>query len=328
MLDAFPASVREIARGLGKEVDLIVEGAETELDRRIVDEVGEPLVHLVRNALDHGIELPAEREAAGKPRRGKLAIKAWAAEGSIFVEVGDDGKGIDPARLRAAAVSRGVLTKEDAARMSDEQAVELIFLPGFSTRESVSEISGRGVGMDSVRVSVGRLGGTVAIRSLPGKGTRAVCRLPLTLALLRVLLFRVGTQTLAVPLGAAEWVGSFATAGTLSYEEEEKEPLPVVSTAEVLGFVDLDAAKEGEPPSFLIVRSAGSRAIFVVDEVLEEAEVALKEAPSYIRGNRLVAGVTLLGTGDPAVVIEPSELMARALTRRAQPVGGNGQEAR
>ena len=324
VLDAFPASVREIARGLGKEVELVVEGAETELDRRIVDEVGEPLVHLVRNALDHGIEKPDDREAVGKSRRGRLHIKAWAAEGSIFVEVGDDGRGIDPAKLRNAAIARGVLTKEDAARLSDEQAVELIFLPGFSTRESVSEISGRGVGMDSVRVSVGRLGGTVAIRALPGKGTRAVCRLPLTLALLRVLLFRVGPEIMAIPLGAAEWVGSFSTAGTLSYEENENEPLPVVSTAEVLGYADLDTATEGAPPSFLIVRSAGSRAIFVVDEVLEEAEVALKEAPVYVRSNRLVAGVTLLGTGDPAVVIEPSELMARALTRRAVPVGGNG----
>jgi two-component system, chemotaxis family, sensor kinase CheA len=328
VFDAFPASVREIARGLGKEVDLAIVGAETELDRRIVDEVGEPLVHLVRNALDHGIEPPGERERNGKPRRGRLGIKAWAAEGAIFVEVEDDGRGIDPDRLRSAAVSRGVLGKEEAARLTDAQAVELIFMPGFSTRENVTELSGRGVGMDSVRVSVGRLGGGVSIQSVPGRGTRAVCRLPLTLALVRVLLFRVGSETLAVELRAAVWAGSFATAGTLDYEEDEEgHPIPVVSMAEVLGFLDLEPRAEEVPPSFLILRGAAGKAIFVVDEVLEDAEVALKEAPAFLRGSRLVAGVTLLGTGDPAVVIEPSELLARALTRRAQPVPGSGSPA-
>lgn len=327
VFDAFPASVREIARGLGKEVDLAITGAETELDRRIVDEVGEPLVHLVRNSLDHGIETPAEREKAGKPRRGRLGIKAWSAEGAIFIEVEDDGRGIDPQKLRSVAVSRGVLSKDESARLSDEQLVELIFLPGFSTRESVSELSGRGVGMDSVRVSVGRLGGSVSIQSQPGRGTRVVCRLPLTLALLRVLLFRVGTEILAVELRSALWAGSFATAGTLDYEEDESgQPIPVVSMAEVLGFTDLEPRAEDEPPSFLILRSGGGKAIFVVDEVLEDAEVALKEAPAYLRTSRLVAGVTLLGTGDPAVVIEPAELLARALTRRALPVPESGVE--
>jgi chemotaxis protein histidine kinase CheA len=319
VLDAFPASVREIARGLGKEVDLVVEGAETELDRRIVDDVGEPLVHLIRNALDHGIGTPADRQAVGKPRRGRLCIRARAAEGAIFVEVEDDGKGMEPEKLRKAAVARGMVTQEDAARLSDDQAVELIFLPGFSTREAVSEISGRGVGMNTVRVSVGRLGGTVSIRSKPGQGTLTTLRLPLTLALLRVLLFRVGTETFAAPLTAAEWVGSFASAGNALLEDEGHDPLPVASMAEVLGLADLATRPQGSAPSYIVLKSAGSRAMFVVDEVLEEAEVALKEAPLYLKGNRLVAGVTLLGTGDPAVVIEPSELLARALVRRARP---------
>jgi two-component system chemotaxis sensor kinase CheA len=321
VFDAFPASVREIARGLGKEVELVIQGAETELDRRIVDEVGEPLVHLVRNAMDHGIEAPADREKAGKPRRGRLGIKAWSAEGAIFVEVEDDGRGIDPEKLRRAAVAKGVHTQEEAARLSDAQAMELIFLPGFSTKENVSELSGRGVGMDSVRVGIGRLGGSVSIHSRSGGGTRVVCRLPLTLALLRVLLFRVGTEILAVELRAALWAGSFATAATFNYEEDEAgHPIPVVSMAEMLGFLDLEPRAELEPPSFLVLGSGGNRAIFVVDEVIEDAEVALKEAPRYLRGSRLVAGVTLLGTGDPAVVIEPSELLARATTRRALPI--------
>jgi chemotaxis protein histidine kinase CheA len=323
VFDAFPASVREIARGLGKEVELAIAGADTELDRRIVDEVGEPLVHLVRNSLDHGIETPAERVKAGKPPRGRLIIKAWAAEGSIFVEVEDDGRGIDPEKLRRAAIARGVLSPEDAGRLSNEQALELIFLPGFTTKDTVSELSGRGVGMDSVRVSIGRLSGQLAIHSEPGRGTRVTCRLPLTLALLRVLLFRVGHEILAVDLASAEWVGSFATAGTMTFEDEG-QPLPVVSMAEVLGFTDLEPRAEEEAPSFLILRSSGSSAIFVVDEVLEESEVALKEPPVYFKSSRLVAGVTLLGTGEPAVVVEPSELMARALTLRAHPVPGDG----
>ena len=326
VFDPFPASVREIARGLGKEVELVIEGADTELDRRIVDELGEPLVHLVRNALDHGIESAAERDAAGKPRRGRLVIRAWAAEGAIFVEVSDDGKGIDPAKLRKAAVARGVLTREDADRMSDAQATDLIFLPGFSTRESVGELSGRGVGMDSVRVSIGRLGGVVTVISEAGKGTRALCRLPLTLALLRVLLFRVGEEVLAVPLTAAEWCGSFATVGSISYDEDGGAPLPVVSAAEMLGFTEGTDLADRRPPAFLILRSAGSRALFVVDEVLEESEVALKEAPEFLRRSRLVAGVTLLGSGEPAVVVEPSELLSRAMTRRAKAVEEEGEQ--
>jgi chemotaxis protein histidine kinase CheA len=324
VFDAFPASVREIARGLGKEVDLVMEGGETELDRRIVDEVGEPLVHLVRNSLDHGIEAPKDRARAGKRERGKLTIRARAAEGAIFVEVEDDGRGIDPERLRAAAAARGLMSRDEAARLSDPQALELIFMPGFSTRESVSELSGRGVGMDSVRVSIGRLGGTVAMHSEPGRGTKVTCRLPLTLALLRVVLFRAGPELLAVPLDAAEWVGSFATAGGFGFGEEEEQPLPVVSALEVLGFTESEVREERDPPSFLVLRAGRSRALFVVDEVLEDTEVALKEPPSYLKGSRLVAGVTLLGTGEPAVVLEPAEMLARAMTRRALPVDGPG----
>ena len=323
VFDAFPASVREIARGLGKDVDLVLEGAEVELDRRIVDEVGEPLVHLVRNSLDHGIETPKDRAMAGKKERGKLWIRARAAEGAIFVEVEDDGRGIDPAKLRAAAASRGLMSKDEAARLGDQQALELIFMPGFSTRESVSELSGRGVGMDSVRVAIGRLGGTVVLQSEPGRGTKVTCRLPLTLALLRVVLFRAGPELLAVPLDAAEWVGSFATAGGFGYGgEDEEDPLPVVSALEVLGFAEVEVREERDPPSFLVLKAGRSRALFVVDEVLEDTEVAMKEPPSYIKGSRLVAGVTLLGTGEPAVVLEPAEMLARALTRRALPVDG------
>ncbi len=320
VFDPFPASVREIARGLGKEVDLVVTGGETELDRRIVDEIGEPLVHLVRNALDHGIEPPAEREGAGKSRRGRLEISARAAEGAILVEVADDGRGIDTGRLREKAVARGAMSREEAARLTDAQAVELVFLPGFSTKEAVTELSGRGVGMDTVRVSVGRLGGTVSVHTEKGRGTRTVCRLPLTLALLRVLLFRVRDEILAVPLTAAEWVGSFATAGSFGYDEEEVGALPVASVAEYFGFGEEKDSTAGPPPSFMVIRAAGSRAMFVVDDVLEEAEVALKEAPGYLRWSRLVSGVTLLGTGDAAVVLEPAEMVARAVTRRARPV--------
>ncbi len=316
LLDAFPASVREIARGFGKDVDLVVEGASTEIDRRIVDEIGEPLVHLLRNSLDHGIESPAERAAAGKPHRGTIRITARAAEGSILLDVEDDGRGIDPVRIRETAARRGVMSAEEAARLGDEQALDLVFMPGFSTREKAGEISGRGVGMDSVRVSVSRLGGAVEIRSSPGGGTRVGIRLPLTLALLRVLLFRVGEETLAIPLSALDRVGSFALLHLLPATDDD-EPLPIVSMAEALG---LPADGRGDaPPTYLVLRGAGSRAVFIVDEVIEETEVALKQAPRLLRGSRLVSGVTLLATGLPAVVLEPSELIARALTRRVPP---------
>ncbi|MHC4820737.1 MAG: chemotaxis protein CheA [Planctomycetota bacterium] len=321
VFDAFPASVREIARGFKKEVDLEITGGDAELDRRIVDEIGEPLVHLVRNSLDHGIESPEQREAAGKPRRGKLTISAWPAEGSIFIQVEDDGKGIDTDSIRKTAIRRGVLTEAEVERLSDAQVQDLIFMAGFSTKEVVTEISGRGVGMDSVRVALGRLGGTVSIESTLGKGTKIVCRLPLTLALLHVLLFRVAGEILAVPMGATEWVGSFESWGSNQYLGTEDELLPVVSMSSVLDFPD-EWGGENQGPSFLVLRSAGARAMFVVDEVLEDTEVALKEPPPHLRHCRAIAGVTLLGSGEAAFVAEPSELLARALSHRVSHVEG------
>lgn len=204
VFDRFPRLVRDLCKSLGKEVRLEVEGKETELDRTVVDEIGESLVHLIRNALDHGIETPEEREAKGKKREGTVRISAYQEGNSVIVEVADDGRGIDANVVRRKAVERGLYSAEEAQALSDEDAIKLVFLPGFSTADKVSDLSGRGVGMDVVKSKVESLGGQFTVHSKLDRGTRLVIRLPLTLAIVLALLVSVGDEAYAVPLEDVE----------------------------------------------------------------------------------------------------------------------------
>ena len=200
VFNRFPRVVRDLAARFGKEVDLVIEGKETELDRSVLEEVGDPLTHLVRNALDHGVEAAADRLAAGKPARGRVTLAARHGDGQIVITVADDGAGIDPVRMRAAAVRRGILSEAAAAGLSDADAVDLIFAPGFSTAAEITDVSGRGVGMDVVRTNIARLGGRVDVRSAIGEGTAFELSLPLTLAIVGALLVRSGQRICALPL--------------------------------------------------------------------------------------------------------------------------------
>ena len=202
VFDAFPRSVRDLARTFDKEVDLTIRGRETELDKKIIEQIAEPLVHMIRNALDHGLEAPAERIESGKPATGQLLISAEQQGNRILVAVRDDGRGIDPGALREAAVRCGMASAAEMESWTPQQLLEIIFQPGFSTRSSTTDISGRGVGMDIVKSVVVRLGGTVRIQSEPGRGTTVVLDLPLSLALLRVVLVEAGDEIFALPTAA------------------------------------------------------------------------------------------------------------------------------
>ena len=198
----FPRVTRDLSTRQGKKVELVIEGQETELDRSVIEEIGDPLVHLLRNAIDHGVEVPDERVAAGKPETATVKLTAEHVESSIVITVEDNGRGIDPARIKAKALERGIISFEAAQRLSDAEAVELIFAPGFSTAAAVTDISGRGVGMDIVRTNVERLGGSVEVQSKLGEGSRFFLRLPLTLAIVQALLVRVGGGIYALPLSS------------------------------------------------------------------------------------------------------------------------------
>ena len=286
---------RDLARQVGKEVDLVLEGAETEVDKTILEELNDPLVHLVRNAVDHGIEMPDERVACGKPARGTVRLTARQAGDQIVIEIVDDGKGMDAAVLRRKAVEKGLITPEAANLLDQRQSLELIFLPGFSTKEQISDLSGRGVGMDVVRTNIARLKGQITLFSTPGQGSRTVISLPLTLAIMPVLMTCLGGQVYAIPLGSVreimllEYTHVQLVAGA-EHVSVRGEVLPVVYLADLLG-----CARSVERGTGVIVSLAGRNFILAVDSVAGQDEVMVKPLDGL--KPRGVAGATLSRDG-------------------------------
>jgi len=300
-----PRIIRDTAKRCGKEVEMRVSGQETDLDKSILDALAEPLTHLVRNAVDHGIELPQEREAAGKTPRGTIQLDAYHQANHVVIEVTDDGAGIDPQRVVAKAVERGVISPEDAARLSEQQKLELIFESGFSTAEEVTEVSGRGVGMDIVRSVLSRLKGEVSIESKIGRGTTFRLTLPLTLAIIKALLFRVGKQIYAVPLGA---VVEITRAG--------EEDVHLVENQEVLRLreqlvtlIRLSRMRGGEtcPQKsrfFLVVVAVGDHKFgLIVDQLVGEDELVIKALDDHLVATELVSGASILGDGTVVLIL-------------------------
>lgn len=327
VFETFPRAVRDLAREFGKEVELSITGGEVELDRRIIEVLGEPLLHLIRNALDHGLEAPPVRQAAGKPARGRLAIRAWEKGNRVVVEVEDDGAGIDPAVLRETAVRRGVLRPEAAEALSDADALGLIFRPGFSTSRLITDVSGRGVGMEVVQTVLDRMRGTVSVDSTPGHGTRVILDLPLSLAMLPALLVRTGDVTYALPASAVERVARFQPEELQSLEGRraarlEGETIPLVELAGLLG-VPCDRP-EGGAVTAVLLRAGTRRVGFLVDEVLDEGEVVLKELGPFLGKVDVVAGATVLGSGEVVLILDPGTLIRLA---RGAPVAAPGRPA-
>jgi two-component system chemotaxis sensor kinase CheA len=314
LFSRFPRYVRDLARRAGKQVEVVLEGQDTELDRSVIEQIGGPLMHLVRNAVDHGIEPPEERVRVGKPAAGLLRLAASQEEEGIVVVVEDDGRGIDTERVRQKAVALGLVSADAAARMSEEEAVELIFHPGLSTAAQVTDVSGRGVGMDAVRAGVQALGGSVEVETQRGRGTRFVLRLPLTLAIVRALLVSCRGERYAVPLAAVQEivevpaervhrVGSYRTTvlrGTV---------LPVVSVHEAVGLPVPESADR-----LLCVVTGGRRRVGLwVDRVLGEGEIVVKPLGGYLGQVEGVAGATILGDGRVALILEPQALVRLAV---------------
>lgn len=322
VFETVPRAVRDLARQFGKEVDLVITGGEVELDRRIIEALGEPLLHLIRNALDHGLEAPAAREAAGKPARGRLAIRAWAKGNRVILEVEDDGPGMDPRTLRETAVRKGLLKPEATEALSDAEALDLIFLPGFSTSRLITDVSGRGIGMEVVRKVIERLRGSVAVESAPGHGTRVILDLPFSLAMLPVLFVRTGGVTYAIPAGAVERVVRLQPDGLQSLEGRqatrlEGETIPLVELAALLG--GPSEPRGGGAANAVLLRSGARRVGFFVDEVLDGAEVVQKDLGGFLGNVESVAGATVLGSGEIALILDPANLIRGARGAPAVP---------
>ncbi len=315
VFNRFPRAIRDLAVKLEKEVDLVIEGKETELDRSVLEKVGDPLGHLLRNALDHGIEAPDEREAAGKPRRGTVRLGAHHADGQIVITVEDDGRGLDPAKLRASAVRKELLSESAAAALADQEAMNLVFMPGFSTASKVTDVSGRGVGLDVVRTNIESLGGRVQITSDLGKGSRFALSLPLTLAIVGALLVRSGSRICALPLTGV--VETLRVQRTEIAQIRRHPALPL--RGRVVPIEPLDSAL-GDPPRTLeasgkgfvylvVVRSSGRELALAVDGFVGEQEIVLKSLGGVLGRLPGVAGATVMGDGTVALVIDIAALI-------------------
>ncbi|MFO3707211.1 chemotaxis protein CheA [Xanthomonas codiaei] len=301
----FPKVARDVARTLSKEVELELIGAETELDRNLVEALADPLVHLVRNAIDHGIESPALREATGKPRSGHVRLSAQQEGDYVSIEIQDDGAGIDPERLREIARGKGLIDAEAAARLSTDECLHLIFMPGFSTKAEVTDISGRGVGMDVVQSRIRELSGQIQIQSELGRGSRFMIRVPLTLAILPTLLVQAGEAVYALPLARVVEVlhapqtslGWFDGRAVL---DRRSHTLPLIDLRRWLG-VTAD-----QPPLLTVVllQAGETRFGLVVDQVRGREEVVIKPLPRALRGLPGYAGATLIGDGRMALILD------------------------
>jgi two-component system, chemotaxis family, sensor kinase CheA len=321
----FPRVVRDVAKQCGKDVALEVAGQNTDLDKGILDALAEPLMHLVRNAVDHGIEPADERVAAGKPARGTLYLNAYHQGTQVVIEVRDDGNGIDLQRVRAHAVSKGLLKAEEAARLSDQDALNLIFESGFSTAEEVTSVSGRGVGMDVVRTVLDRLKGTVNISSLPGRGTTIQLRAPLTLASIQTLLFRIGGRLFAIPLSSVVEITRIHERDVSRVDQREVLRLreQILTLIRLENFTKIHAvagAPEGKSKSFVIVIGAAEKRFgLVVDSLVGEEELVIKALPAEIISSDLVSGASILGDGTVVLILNVPAVLSR-LTRTS-PLG-------
>lgn len=308
----FPRLVRELARSMNKRVQLKIEGEDTEIDRALVEKLNECLVHLIRNAIDHGIEPPDERTAAGKPPEGLIEISASQSEGSVIVVVRDDGRGIDPNKIRRKAIERGLLTEEQASSLNDDDAIQFIFRSGFSTKEEVSEVSGRGVGMDAVKAAMEQIGGTIDLHSQIGAGTTVTLRLPLTLAIIPALLVRVGGRLFALPMHSVTEVLDLQRSDIQEIGTGEKvlvlrgNPLPLFSLAKLLGIPN-----GGTEGTGVIVRQQEKLIAMSVEGVEGKDEIVIKPLGYPLHNLRSFIGATILGDGSIALIVDLNGLTIR-----------------
>ncbi|AZD14591.1 chemotaxis protein CheA [Pseudomonas chlororaphis] len=315
----FPRLVRDLARQLKKEINLELVGEETDLDKNLVEALADPLVHLVRNAVDHGIESPQEREEAGKSRGGKVVLAAEQEGDHILLSISDDGKGMDPNVLRAIAVKRGVMDKDAADRLSDTECYNLIFAPGFSTKTEISDVSGRGVGMDVVKTKISQLNGSINIYSTKGQGSKIVIKVPLTLAIMPTLMVMLGNQAFAFPLVNVNEIFHLDLSRTNVVDGQEvvivrDKALPLFYLKR---WLVSSAAHEEQREGHVVILSVGTQRIgFVVDQLVGQEEVVIKPLGKMLQGTPGMSGATITGDGRIALILDVPSMLKRYAARR------------
>ena len=312
VFNRFPRMIRDVSRELGKEVELEMSGVETELDRTVIDEIGDPLIHLLRNACDHGIEQKEQRKRLGKPEYGKIELKAYQDGNNVVIEVGDDGQGINVEKVRQKIIERGLLSKDVAANLSKKDLIEYLFKPSFSTADKVTDISGRGVGLDVVKTKIEALGGTVEVETELGMGSRFYIRLPLTLAIIQALLVMIGEEKYAIQLSSVHKIINITPEDIKTVQKQEvvmyrNSVIPIVRLREVLE-VPGESDADQKVMTLVIVKKGERLTGFIVDKIIGQQEIVQKSLGKYLAGTKVITSATILGDGNVALILDVNAL--------------------
>ena len=311
VFNRFPRMVRDVSKELGKDINLTIEGEETELDRTVIDEIGDPIMHLLRNSLDHGVESPDAREAKGKPRTGEVGLIARHEGNNVVIMITDDGAGIDASKIRRKAVEKGMVTQSEADSLDDADAVRLIFLPGFSTAEQITDISGRGVGMDVVRSKIEALSGHVDVETHIDEGSVFKIKLPLTLAIIQAMLVRVQEEMYAIPLTSIDSTINIEPSDIQTVQNKEVivlrgEIIPIIRMEEAL---QVPHTKDSDELFVVVVHAGEAKAGIVVDNLIGQQEIVIKTLGNLFAGLKLFGGATVLGDGKVALILDVSTMI-------------------
>ena len=311
VFNRFPRLVRDLSKELGKEISLEMSGEETEVDRTVIDEIGDPLIHLIRNSIDHGIELPAERLKNGKEEKGIVVLKSYPDGNNVVIEVEDDGKGLDHNAIRKKAIEKGILDEKEAENLSVEDSINLLFEAGFSTSEVISDVSGRGVGLDVVRSKIEAINGNIEVVSVQGKGTKFIIRIPLTLAIIQALLIKLSHEIYAVPLSSITEIINISKSQIRDVQGQEivlyrGMTLPIIRLKDVLDISDND---EKEDLIVVVVKKGEKQAGLIVDNLIGQQEIVIKSLGKYLSGVKYLSGATILGNGKISLILDVNSLI-------------------
>ncbi len=312
VVNRFPRMIRDLTKKLNKEMELYMTGEDTELDRTVIDEIGDPLMHLLRNAADHGLESNEERVAAGKPKVGSIFLDAYQDGNNVVIEVRDDGGGINVERVKNKALEKGTITPEQAETMTDKDIIDLLFKPSFSTAEVISDVSGRGVGLDVVKTKIEALGGDIEAKTKLGEGSNFIIRLPLTLAIIQALMVELGTEKYAIPLGSIQTIEDIPYSEIKYVQTREVIHLrgtviPLIRLEQVLDVEPLE--EKPESLTVVIVAKGNKLAGLVVDNLIGQQEIVIKSIGKYINNNKIIGGATILGDGEVALILDVNTLV-------------------
>ncbi len=312
VVNRFPRMIRDLSKKLDKPMELVMSGEETELDRTVIDEIGDPLMHILRNSADHGLESAEKRRALGKPETGLITLNAFQEGNSVIIECSDDGAGIDTEKVKKKAIEKGTITEEQAETMSEKDFIDLLFRPSFSTAEQVSDVSGRGVGLDVVKSKIESLSGTVECKTVLGQGTTFTIRLPLTLAIIQSLMVTIGGEKYAIPLGSIDTIEDIPREEVKKVEKKEVinlrgSVIPLIRMAELL---DVPGERpEKDTVTMVVVAKGDRKAGLVVDELIGQLEIVIKSIGKYINNSKMISGATVLGDGEVALILDANALV-------------------